>query len=138
MRRASEADLDLVRKWVQAFVAEVLPNDAVTPEQLAAVAARRVGEGELYLWERDDVPVGIAGCAGSTRNGIRITNVYTPKALRGQGIASALVASLSALMLAQGRVFCFLYIDAANPVSAHVYESVGYRPVCNMRHTDYV
>jgi predicted GNAT family acetyltransferase len=34
-------------------------------------------------------------------------------------------------MLGEGRKFCFLYTDLANPTSNHIYQEIGYRPVCD-------
>ena len=81
------------------------------------------------LWD-DGGPVSLAGFGGGTPNGIRIGPVYTPPELRGRGYASALVAALSAELLAAGRRFCFLYTDLANPTSNRIYERIGYRRVC--------
>jgi predicted GNAT family acetyltransferase len=56
--------------------------------------------------------------------------VYTPPELRRRGYASALVAALSRRLLDEGRRFCFLYTDLANPTSNHIYREIGYEEVC--------
>ena len=84
----------------------------------------------LVLWE-DGEPVSVAGYGGRTPNGIRVGPVYTPPELRGRGYASALVAGLSTMLLAEGRKFCFLYTDLANPTSNRIYEQIGYERVCD-------
>ena len=56
--------------------------------------------------------------------------MYTPPELRGRGYATALVAQLSSQLLAEGRRFCFLYTDLANPTSNAIYERIGYVRVC--------
>jgi uncharacterized protein len=83
----------------------------------------------LMLWD-DGEAVSVAGFGGETPNGIRIGPVYTPPELRGRGYATALVAELSAQLLAEGRRFCFLYTDLANPTSNAIYERIGYVRVC--------
>jgi hypothetical protein len=55
--------------------------------------------------------------------------VYTPPEFRGRGYASNLVAHLSQELLDEGRKFCFLFTDLANPVSNSIYQKIGYRPV---------
>jgi hypothetical protein len=35
-------------------------------------------------------------------------------------------------MLDAGRTFCFLFTDLANPTSNHIYQQIGYRPVCDV------
>jgi predicted GNAT family acetyltransferase len=130
-RSQEPGDTDLLIDWMQAFEAEAL--DHLEPDE---ERARRIVEYRLdaeragmVLWE-DDGPVCVAGFGGETPNGIRIGPVYTPPALRGRGYATALVAELSASLLAGGRRFCFLYTDLANPTSNAIYERIGYLRVC--------
>jgi hypothetical protein len=56
--------------------------------------------------------------------------VYTPPRFRRRGYASALVAELSRRLLDDGRDYCFLYTDLANPTSNRIYMDVGYELVC--------
>ena len=35
-------------------------------------------------------------------------------------------------MLDEGRRFCFLCTDLANPTSNHIYQAIGYRPVVDV------
>jgi predicted GNAT family acetyltransferase len=74
--------------------------------------------------------VSVAGYGGDTPNGIRIGPVFTPPELRGRGYATSLVAQLSSRLLAEGRRFCFLYTDLANPTANAIYERIGYVRVC--------
>jgi predicted GNAT family acetyltransferase len=73
----------------------------------------------------------MAGYAGPTPNGIRIGAVYTPPAQRKNGYASALTARLSQHLLDEGYGFCFLFADLLNPTSNHIYQKIGYKPVCD-------
>ena len=125
LRRAGSADLELVRSWVGAFLAEATPSDPAAPD---ALARERLRAGSLYLWE-DGEPVAMAGSTGSTPNGVRVGLVYTPPALRGRGYGTACVAALSDRLLAEGRRYCCLYADLANPVSNAIYRRIGYRPI---------
>jgi predicted GNAT family acetyltransferase len=38
----------------------------------------------------------------------------------------------SELLLAGGRRHCFLFTDLSNPTSNHIYQAIGYRPVCDV------
>ena len=58
--------------------------------------------------------------------------MYTPPEQRGHGYASAATAALSQLLLERGRRFCFLFTDLANPTSNHIYQTIGYQPVCDV------
>ena len=94
----------------------------------------RLGGGTdsgLYLWD-DGRPVSLAGYSGPTPHGIRVGPVYTPPAQRGNGYASACVAALSQLLLDGGRAHCFLFTDLGNPTSNHIYQAIGYWPVCDV------
>ena len=54
------------------------------------------------------------------------------------GVASALVAELSSSLLAEGRQFCFLYTDLANPTSNKIYERIGYLRVCESAEIEFL
>ncbi len=137
MRTAMVADRDLLLDWSFAFAAEA--GTHADPEQLRrGVEERLAGDGEGFsaptgyaLWEDGGRSVSLAGWAGPTPTGVRVGPVYTPPELRRRGYASALVAGLSAGLLAAGRRHCFLFTDLANPTANHIYAEVGYEPVCD-------
>jgi uncharacterized protein len=135
-RTATEDDRDLVTRWVRAFAREALQEDGERMDRTVELRLRGRG-GSFVLWE-DDGPVSITGYGSWTPNGVRIGPVYTPPELRGRGYASALVASVSAELLAGGRRLCFLYTDLANPTSNRVYTRIGYEPVCDSREIAFV
>jgi len=128
MRPARPADRELVVDWIVAFGREALPDAdaervaAVVDQSLAGIGRR------IFLWD-DGEPASLAGAGGATPNGIRIGPVYTPPARRERGYASALTAALSQAMLDEGRRFCFLYTDLANPTSNRIYQAIGYEAV---------
>ena len=47
------------------------------------------------------------------------------------------VAALTRKLLDEGRRFCFLYTDLANPTSNKIYYALGYRPVCENLRIDF-
>ena len=122
----SAADFAVTARWFEAFNRDVGEDEAL-PDPARVLG--RPGQG-LFFWEHQR-PVSMAGFSGATRNGIRIGRVYTPPELRRQGYASACVAALSQRLLDEGRKFCFLYTDLANPTSNRIYQEIGYRPVCD-------
>jgi len=128
-------DHDLAAAWMDAFVAEALPDAPPgRGDDGVAFVARRVADpdGGLVVWENHGVPVSIAGFGSPTPNGIRVGPVYTPPELRGRGYASALVGELTTRLLAGERSLCFLFTDLANPTSNSIYQRVGYRPVADV------
>jgi GNAT superfamily N-acetyltransferase len=136
-RRAGIEDVELTTRWGAAFDREV-----EFPQADSRARARAwIEDGGLFLWEDDAEgsepgsvaePVCMAVAVGFTRLGARIGFVYTPPEHRGSGYATACTAALSRLLLEQGRRFCCLYTDLANPTSNHIYQQIGYRPVCDV------
>jgi len=130
MRDYEPGDRDVAVRWMDAFVAEALPDDAPNPETSEDLVDRRNEDPDagLAVWDDDGV-VSIAGYGGRTPNGIRIGPVYTPPERRGRGYASALTAALTQRLLDGGLTFCFLFTDLANPTSNSIYQRIGYEPV---------
>jgi hypothetical protein len=129
LRRAAAADADLVTRWMAAFDAEALGE--ADEERARATARRRIREGELWLWEVDGEPRAMAASDRPTRHGVAVNAVYTPPWWRGHGYATNAVARLSAGLLAEGRRFCVLFTDLANPTSNAIYARIGYRPLAD-------
>jgi predicted GNAT family acetyltransferase len=130
LRRATEQDRQLLFRWLAEFNEEALgETDTSRVDQLIDRALRFETQG-IYIWG-DGSPVSMAGYSRPTPNGICVMAVYTPPPLRGKGYASACVAQLSQLLLDEGRKYCFLYTDLANPTSNHIYQAIGYQPICD-------
>lgn len=122
-----ESDDALMRRWRAAFSVDA---EGMDPEEAEKDAALPLPQSRrLVLWAVEGVAVSMAGFAGPTPNGIRVAWVYTPPENRGKGFAGACVAALSQQLLDDGRKFCFLYTDLANPTSNHIYQTIGYEPV---------
>jgi predicted GNAT family acetyltransferase len=126
LRLATEADVELVAPWIFAFTQEALPGGDMAEARKSAMS--KITERDIYLWE-DGQPVGMAGKARPTSNGIAVNLVYTPPAMRKRGYASACVAALSLMLLDAGWKFCCLFTDLSNPTSNHIYQQIGYTPV---------
>jgi predicted GNAT family acetyltransferase len=137
LRRAGIEDLELTTHWGAAF-----DRETDLPRMDSRARARAwIEDGGLFLWEDDAEgsesepvaqPVCMAVAVGSTRHGARIGFVYTPPEHRGRGYGTACTAALSGLLLERGRRFCCLYTDLANPTSNHIYQRIGYRPLCDV------
>ena len=129
VRVAEPTDRDLVIDWLGGFMDEagLEPKDRAETVAMADRWLARRGR-TLYLWD-DGRPVSLAGIGSPTPHGLRVGPVYTPPDLRGRGYASALVAAMSQAALDEGRTFCFLFTDLANPTSNHIYGTIGYEPV---------
>lgn len=125
----------LVGKWLLEFTAEALPHQPTTIDKTTELAAAKIKKQEVCLWLNDkQQPVSMNLIGRPTENGISVSGVYTPTALRKRGFASAVVAHTSKRMLASGKKFCVLYTDMANPTSNKIYQQVGYREIAISKH----
>ena len=124
LRQATELDLPLAIQWVAEFEAAIGESGGDSE----ALARARIASGALFIWQ-DDAPVSMAARARQTPNGVSINLVYTPRALRGRGYASACVGALSQALLDQGNRFVCLFAEVDNKTSNGIYERLGYRYV---------
>lgn len=133
VRSIRASDRSLLVGWYRAFAIDTNDPDQIDAEwavdRLIAAGSASLG---LYVWEVDDEPRSMAGHGGPTPHGMRVGPVYTPPEERRRGYAGALVAALSQRLLDAGREFCFLFTDRSNPTSNHVYQAIGYEPVCDV------
>jgi predicted GNAT family acetyltransferase len=127
-RLAEPDDLPRLATWVDAFVSEAI-GEGPHPDPVGMVA-RLMNAHALAVWD-DDGPVSMASNGRPTKHGIAINLVYTPPEQRGRGYATACVAELSRRQLEEGRDFCTLFADLANPTSNTLYQRVGYRPIAD-------
>jgi predicted GNAT family acetyltransferase len=134
MRRATVVDRPLLRQWLIEFQQEAMGEVDLnaTDRNLDNTLSSPPTVRGLFLWEHNGIPASMSGYAGPTPNGIRIGPVYTPPSHRRHGYAGALVAQLSQQLLDEGRRVCFLFTDLSNPTSNHIYQTIGYQPVCDV------
>ncbi len=123
LRQATDEDLEFLVESFVAFVTEI----GDPPGDSESVVARRLAAGQLWVWD-DDAAVSMCGLSAPIEGVVRVGPVYTPRELRGRGYASAMVAAVSADVLAAGHR-CILYTDLDNPTSNSIYRAIGYRAV---------
>jgi hypothetical protein len=127
LRLATQDDRPLLLEWFQDFVDEAIPSFREDAERLVEGSLKTQS---VYLWE-DGVPVSLACGSKSLPSAARIGFVYTPPEYRRKGYATACVAALSQQLLERGCHRCFLFTDLANPTSNYIYQTIGYRPICD-------
>ncbi|MHB9033222.1 MAG: GNAT family N-acetyltransferase [Anaerolineae bacterium] len=136
LRSASPADLDLAAEWVYAFNLEASgEGDRAAARSNAEL---RLAAGSLYLWEDGGRPVSMAVSTRPTLHSISIGGVYTPPEFRRHGYASACVAALSQLQLDNGWEYVALFTNLDYPTSNHIYQVIGYRPVCDYLEYEFI
>lgn len=123
-RQASSDNADLILRWTCVFYEDAGEPVKPSPDRIRA----RIELGHSWLWEDGGEPVSLVNRSDPAAGVARISTVYTPKALRGRGYASALTAYVTQLILDDGFV-ASLYTDLANPTSNKIYQAIGYEKV---------
>ena len=129
LRTATRVDEALLLEWAGEFCREAKIEDetAYTQAQIPKIIAQE----RLYVWD-DGEPVSMADLRRETAHGIAVSLVYTPPRWRNRGYASSCVASLTKRMLDNGKRFCCLFSDLANPTSNSIYQRIGYGEICDV------
>ncbi len=128
LRLAHADDFERVVDWIQNFHQDAHIQDDLESAQL--LAQQKMQNEDLFLWQNEmGKVVSMVAKSRPTRHGISISLLFTPRDLRGQGYATACVATLSQQLLGEGYQFCTLFTDLDNPVSNHIYEKIGYTAV---------
>lgn len=134
---ANKEDLDLLIRYTQNFAQDAFAN--TTQEQIERNQNRLIkgmekwiSEKLIYVLRVQNKVVSIAKAARDTPNGRCINLVYTPPKYRRNGFATELVAKLSQSILDEGKKFCFLFTDLANPTSNKIYMDIGFKPIMDV------
>ncbi|WP_152396126.1 GNAT family N-acetyltransferase [Paenibacillus guangzhouensis] len=127
--------LDVARFLVE-FTLDAYGNTVDLASQMQD-ADRLIRSGNLYLWKVNGESVSMANIAGRTPRHARINAVCTPRAYRKQGYASALVAEVCRIILAEGLT-PILYADGANPNSNRVYQQIGFEASGKIQEIDFI
>ena len=128
LRLANMDELALAAEWTYAFQHDA--GDLADRDTAQEMASQRIADRLLYLWD-DGRPVSMCASSRPTARSITVSLVYTPPALRRRGYARSAVAALSQSLLDAGWQSCTLFTDLANPTSNHIYQEIGYAPVCD-------
>jgi GNAT superfamily N-acetyltransferase len=133
-RTAGIEHVALVRQWACGFYEDCFGEG--NHEQIMRSAEEKIKDGTLYLWV-DGVPRSMAARIRPTPHGEAVGFVYTPPSQRRKGYASAVVARLSQQILDDGKQFCTLYTNLANPTSNHIYQQIGYTAIADVVDIDF-
>lgn len=134
-RVAGEADLGLVASWHIAFAEEATPWEVQSRDEsernVRLLLQQPQNVGGVLLWQDEGRPVSMAAYGNPTRNSMRIGGVYTPPEHRRRGYAGACTAAAAQAVLDSGKSFVTLFTDLSNPTSNHIYQALGFEPVCD-------
>ncbi|WP_222722114.1 GNAT family N-acetyltransferase [Actinomadura alba] len=124
-RLARPADRDLLLAWYRAAEREMRER----PGDHGAAVDDRIEYGGVTLWERDGVPVSLAGRTRMVAGMVRIAPVYTPPEHRFHGYGGAVTAAVSQAAIDAGAEEVVVFADLANPGSNAIYQRIGYQPL---------
>lgn len=127
LRVATKRDRKQLLQWSEAFSLETFGDLESDIERILDLQIKRQ---DLYVW-CDRKPVSMVAGRLSQPGGGRIGPVYTPAEFRRRGYATACVAAVSQMLLERGAQRCCLFTDITNPTSNHIYQTIGYAPVCD-------
>ena len=137
LRLAVESDRQLLTEWGRAFEKEAL-GDSEPKSDHQLWFDRHLENQSLFVWQnRVGKIVSMAASGGATPNGIRINAVYTPPEFRGRGYATSCVAEISR-QLRDRYKYCFLFTNLANPTSNHIYQKIGFIPMCEIGNYSFI
>lgn len=120
LRRAAPRDMDFLGEWALVYAREV-----GTKVDVGAFFRRMVERRSMYLWD-DRGPRCAVTVSGLTKNGARISSVYTPADFRRRGYAENAVAAVCRLILNEGRRFCVITADVDSPGPNVIYRRLGF------------
>jgi ribosomal protein S18 acetylase RimI-like enzyme len=121
LRPGDSGDLAIIDEWANAYGREM-----ATKVDVGSFFRRMVERGSLYLWD-DGGPRCVVTASGLTKNGARISSVYTPPQFRGNGYAENAVAGVTGRILESGRRFCVITADVDDPAPNTIYRRLGFQ-----------
>lgn len=122
---ASTAEVPEILALTEKFYQEAL-QETIAQEKTEEHMTRIRAEISNYACIRREGK--LVSMAKTTREAERlccISAVYTLPEYRGQGLARQIVTALTAEILERKKI-PYLYVDQENPVSNHLYQSIGY------------
>lgn len=119
---ADESDLDEICECLEHFITDCGLHDTIDRKQTKKTI------GSFRLIRKNGEIVSMARMAPAAETAVRIVAVYTRDAYRGKGYARKVVNTLKNEILSAGRR-AVLNVDRNNPISYHLYASLGFRRV---------
>ena len=118
--RATLDDVDELYECLINFVKDCGLTDEVKKEDIIKCIDR------FRLIRQDNKIVSLASKCPESDRSLRITDVYTRPEYRGKGLARKVVNYIKNEILEEGLI-ATLNVDQTNPISNHLYESLGFK-----------
>ncbi len=121
---ANEVDYDFTEDY-QGFLRE--SHTVYDPAKLKTDIAAMLKSNDLYVLMEQNTVVTMGRLQRKIPGARAVGVIYTPPRYRGRGYSTCCTRQLTRLILDGGYAYAYLYAEADNPVSNHVYEKLGYR-----------
>jgi RimJ/RimL family protein N-acetyltransferase len=130
-RRPRPDELEVLTDWREVYLLETrLAKEGPGLRSVArAGIALTHARGDDWVVERAGIPVGYTAFNARLPDMVQIGGVFTPGALRGQGVARAAVATHLLAARAQGARRAVLFTQETNHAARRAYEALGFRAV---------
>ncbi len=99
---------------------------AYDPAKLRTDVETMLQKNDLYVLVDGGAVVTMGRLQRIIPGGRAVGVIYTPPKYRGRGYSTCCTQKLTRLIFEAGYEFAYLYAEADNPVSNHVYEKLGY------------
>ena len=132
IRRATEADVDLMRRLWEEFNAEA----TFTPYPAAPFEPTLVTEHIALVAEDGGEALGTVYANVSSPHFGFVFGLYTRSGVRRRGVARALMRSIAAVIREQGRRYVVLSVDTPNEAGRALYERLGFADAARVLRAD--
>jgi ribosomal-protein-alanine N-acetyltransferase len=132
IRRATEADLELMRRLWDEFSTET----RFTPYPPVHFEPALVRDHAALVAEEDGEVVGTLYANLSSPHFGYVFGVYTLPEARGRGVGRALMRAVAALLREEGRDHVVLSVDTPNEGARAFYERLGFEDASRMLRTE--
>lgn len=122
VEKASLDDVDELFICLNNFVIDCGLNDKIKKETIVK------NLDSFRIIKKDNVIASLAAYSLESDSSIRITDVYTRPMYRQLGLARKIVNTIKNEIIGTGKI-ATLNVDQANPISNHLYTSLGFKKV---------
>ena len=132
IRRATHADLDVMRRAWDEFTAEA----TFTPYPGSAFDPSLVTKHIALVAEEDNRVIGTVYANTTSAHFGYVFGLYTRPDARRRGVAKALMRAIAEVLRQEGRRYVVLSVDTPNEHARALYEQLGFEDAARMLRAD--
>ena len=128
--KADKTHVSQLNHWAKQFHKE-MKLDHESDKYIREHVQYMIESGNAFLWIQDEHPVCMTFRERPHNKGFSIGYVYTPKEERQKGYATSLVHAVCTQSFNESYQYSVLFADKQNPISNHIYKSIGFKEICD-------